>query len=174
MAGAWLGPLLMFWLYVWGPLRPFHYPDGDVAPSPIAFGVCLIASLIPWWLPASCYRIRSLERGGRLYEALGVRMFRFFVPDGDLANRWRRRRQPGFRVVTGRRHASAFIERTRASERGHAALFLAGILSALFAWRIGWHGWALYLSIGNIVVNVYPIFLQRYTRARLERIVAGT
>ena len=27
MAGGWLGPLLMFWLYVWGPLRPFHYPE---------------------------------------------------------------------------------------------------------------------------------------------------
>jgi hypothetical protein len=33
MAGGWLGPLLMFWLYVWGPLRPFHYTGGDLLPS---------------------------------------------------------------------------------------------------------------------------------------------
>jgi hypothetical protein len=39
---------------------------------------------------------------------------------------------------------------------GHAILF------------IGWHGWACYLSVGNVLVNLYPILLQRYTRGRLQ------
>ena len=39
--------------------------------------------------------------------------------------------------------------------------------SAAWAWHVGWHGWAVYLSAGNVVVNVYPILLQRYTRGRL-------
>lgn len=30
MAGGWLGPLVMFWLYLWGPLRPFAYPSGNL------------------------------------------------------------------------------------------------------------------------------------------------
>jgi hypothetical protein len=45
-------------------------------------------------------------------------------------------------------------------------LLALGIVSAVFAWNLGWHGWAAYLSLGNVVVNLYPILLQRYTRSR--------
>src|SRR5687768_15903720 len=93
MSGGWLAPLLMFWLYVWGPLRPFHYPAGDVAPPGAAFLASLLVCLASLWLPPSYFRIRSFERSGHVYEALGVRSFRWLVPDGDFANRWRRRRQ---------------------------------------------------------------------------------
>ncbi|HEX9982930.1 MAG TPA: hypothetical protein VGF69_06685 [Thermoanaerobaculia bacterium] len=77
-------------------------------------------------------------------------------------------------MLRNRTTAAAYVTRTEEGERGHAVLLVAGILSALFAWRIGWHGWALYLSAGNVVVNVYPILLQRYTRARLQRIIGRT
>jgi len=33
MAGGWLAPLIMFWLIVWGPMRPFDYPSGDLMPG---------------------------------------------------------------------------------------------------------------------------------------------
>lgn len=171
IAGGWIGPLLMFWLYVWGPLRPFHYPAGDVAPSLAVFVVSFIMCVTPWWLPSSYYRIRSFEQSGRLYEALGVRAFRCFVPDGDLANRWRR--QPTFRIIANRRFAAAFVRRTELSEKSHLVLLMMGALSTAFAWQIGWWGWAWYLGVGNVLVNLYPVFLQRYTRARLRSVVAG-
>jgi hypothetical protein len=173
MAGGWLGPLLMFWLYVWGPLRPFHYPAGDLAPSLPAFVAFFVMCLMPWWLPSSYYRVHSFERGGRLYEALGVRLFRYFVPDGDLANRWRRRREPNFRIIANRRFAAAFVRRTEMSEKSHLVLLLMGVLSSIFALEIGWRGWALYLAVGNVLVNLYPVLLQRYTRTRLQAVVAG-
>ena len=46
--------------------------------------------------------------------------------------------------------------------------------SSMFAWRIGWTGWAFYLGIGNGLVNLCPVLLQRYTRARLQRVVGAT
>ena len=171
IAGGWIGPLLMFWLHVWGPLRPFHYPAGDVAPSLTVFVVSLMMCLAPWWLPSSYYRIRSFEQSGRFYEALGVRAFRYLVPDGDLANRWRR--QPAFRVIANRRFAAAFVRRTELSEKSHLVLLLMGALSTVFAWQIGWRGWALYLGGGNVLVNLYPVLLQRYTRARLRSVLTG-
>ena len=171
MAGWWLGPLLMFWLYVWGPLRPFHYANGELLP-PLPMGVALFAACIAlWWLPSSYFHIRPFERSGRIYEALGVRLFRWLVPDGDAANRWRRRREPGFRMIRNRRQAVAFVRRTELSERGHLVMLALGILSAAFAWTIGWTGWALYLGVGNLLVNLYPVILQRYTRARLQKVV---
>lgn len=168
MAGGWLGPLLMFWLYVWGPLRPFHYPGGELFPPLPVFVTLFAASIALWWLPSSYYQIRPFERSGRLYEAIGVRLFRWFVPDGDAANRWRRRREPAFRVIRNRRYALAFVRRTELSERSHLVMLALGALSTVFAWRIGWVGWAIYLGIGNVLVNLYPVFLQRYTRARLS------
>jgi len=171
MAGGWLAPLLMFWLYVWGPLRPFHYPSGDLAPSLAMFVGLAAICIAAWWLPPSYYRIHAFERSGRLYEALGVRLFRYWVPDGDLANRWRRRRQPGFRMVANRTDAAAFARRTEMSEKSHLVLLLMGSLSSMFAWHIGWPGWAVYLGAGNIFVNLYPVLLQRYTRTRLRAVI---
>jgi hypothetical protein len=173
MAGGWLGPLLMFWLYVWGPLRPFHYADGDLLPSLPLGLACFAATIAPWWVPPSYYHIRDFEKSGRLYELMGVRLFRWFVPDGDAANKLRRRRRPGFRIIRSRRYARAFMRRTELSERSHLVMLVLGGVSTLFAWRIGWAGWAMYLGVGNVLVNLYPVLLQRYTRARLVRVVAA-
>lgn len=171
MAGGWLGPLLMFWMYVWGPLRPFAYPDGDLMPG-ASFALLIVACIALWWiLPRKYFRVHRFEQSGRLYELLGVRLFRKVAPDGDLANRWERRADPGYRIIRGRRSAMAFVTRTEQSERGHIVLLMLGIVSAAFAWSLGWHGWALYLSAGNILVNVYPILLQRYTRSRLHAVL---
>jgi hypothetical protein len=170
MAGGWLGPLIMFWLYIWGPLRPFHYPTGNLAPSVLAFAASVAACLAIAWLPPSYYQVSRFERTGRFYEAVGVRFFRNFVPDGDLANRWRRHHEPNFRVIRNRRFAAAFVRRTELSERSHLVLLAMGVLSAAFALAIGWWGWAIYISVGNVFVHVYPVLLQRYTRSRIERI----
>ncbi len=171
MAGGWLAPMLLFWLYVWGPLRPFAYPAGDLLPE-APFVLLPIGCVALWWLlPAGYFRMRSFEQSGRIYEWLGIRRFRRFVPDGDLANRWARRVNPAYRVIRSRRDAEAFVYRTEQSERGHLVLLLLGVVSAVYAWRIGWQGWAVYLSAGNLVVNLYPILLQRYTRTRLDAVL---
>lgn len=171
MAGGWIAPLLMFWLYVWGPLRPFSYPAGDLAPPIALFVVATLLCVGAWWLPPAYYRVHRVERSGRVYEWLGVRLFRAFVPDGDLANRWRRRTEPSFRMIANRRALVAFGPRTEASEKSHIVLLLMGMLSATFAWQIGWHGWAVYLGLGNVLTNLYPVLLQRYTRSRLHRVL---
>jgi hypothetical protein len=171
MSGGWLGPLAIFWLQVWGPLRPFDYPDGALGSSLPLFLAGALASVAVWWLPSSYYAVRRFERDGRIYEALGARLFRRLVPDADVANRARRRSEPGYRLIANRVDAAAFVPRTRLSEKAHLALLLMGALSALFAARLGWWKWAAYLALGNVIVNVYPILLQRYTRARLARVL---
>ncbi len=168
MAGGWLGPLLMFWLYVWGPLRPFAYPAGQMLPG-AWFAVVVAACFSLWWvLPRGYFETRAFERSGRVYRVLGVLVFRRFAPDGDLANQWERRANPHHRIIGGQRSAVEFITRTEQSERGHLVLLALGIASAAYAWRLGWQGWAVYLSVGNVVVNLYAILLQRYTRSRIR------
>lgn len=171
MAGGWLAPLIMFWLYVWGPLRPFDYPTGDLMPGVFVLFAMAISVALWWILPGGYFRVFRFEQTGRVYELLGVLVFRKFVPDGDFANRWERRKDPNYRMIRSRKSAADFIKRTEQSERGHVVLLAIGAVSAAHAWSIGWNGWALYLSAGNVVVNVYPILLQRYTRSRIYRIL---
>lgn len=167
MAGGWLAPLVLFWLYVWGPLRPFDYPGGYLLPE-IWFLLLIAACFaLNWVLPKSYFQVHSFEKTGDIYRSLGVLVFRRFVPDGDLANMWVRRKNPSHRLIRGRQSASEFISRTEQSERSHLVLLALGLISAIHAWSIGWEGWAVYLGTGNIVVNVYPVLLQRYTRSRL-------
>jgi hypothetical protein len=171
MAGGWLAPLLMFWLYVWGPLRPFHYPSGDLLPPMPLLIAGFAVGVAAWWLPASYYQVRAFERNGRFYEKLGVRHFRWCVPDGDAANRWRRRRDPAFRIIRNRHDAQAFRRRTDLGEKSHLVLLVLGGMSAGFAAAIGWSGWAIYLTVGNVIANLYPILLQRYTRTRISAVL---
>jgi hypothetical protein len=74
--------------------------------------------------------------------------------------------------IRGRAALQSFEARTRASEKGHLILLAMGILSAAHARQIGWQGWAVYLTVGNVLVNLLPILLQRYTRARLQGVLA--
>ncbi|HYH79762.1 MAG TPA: hypothetical protein VEX86_08185 [Longimicrobium sp.] len=167
MSAGWLSPLLLFWLAVWGPLRPYGHASGSLGPSGLVFLLMVVASIAASRVSARYFSLRSFERSGRLYEALGVRMFRRVVPDGDLSNRLRRRKEQSFRIIHNRQQALAFVERTKASERSHLVLFIAGVVSVGYAAFIGWNGWGALLGVGNVLVNGYPVILQRYTRARI-------
>jgi Glycosyl-4,4'-diaponeurosporenoate acyltransferase len=172
MSALFLTPIVVFWMRVWGPLRPY-----DVAPVPVpslpAFcagvGICLLAA----WVPASYFTVRGFERDGRYYRAAGVRQFRKLVPDGDWMNQARRREDHRFRVIRSRADAASWRARTEASEKAHLVLMLMGILSAGYALYVGWTAWAVALTAGNVVTNLYPVLLQRYTRTRLIRVTSG-
>ena len=99
MAGGWLGPLLMFWLYVWGPLRPFHYPSGELLPPLPLLIAGFAAGVAVWWMPASYYRVRRFEQNGRLYA-------------------WRFSKERGPRRIC--RQVRAFATRARGFQKGGA------------------------------------------------------
>ncbi|HEU4559678.1 MAG TPA: hypothetical protein VFS20_17630 [Longimicrobium sp.] len=168
-----LGPLLQFWGAVFGPLRPFDYPPGDFAPSLAWFGVATAACFAPLLLPRSFYRCHEGRGGARFYEAIGVRLFKRFATNGDLVNRWARRLDPAYRAVRDRASAREWLANTREGERNHLVLMMMGIFTAAWAARIGWYGWAVGITAGNVVFNLYPILLQRYNRCRIERLLAA-
>lgn len=170
MSGAWIAPLFVFWSRFLEPLRPFDEPTRP-APSLALFAAGITLSIGAWWMPRAYYRLLGFERSGRLYELLGVREFRRFVTDGDFINRHRRRADPDFRLVRDRRSAREFIARTMLAERGHIVWLLAGALTAAWALHVELLGWAIFLTVGNLIVNLWPMMLQRYTRARIERVL---
>jgi hypothetical protein len=115
------------------------------------------------------FEIRPFESDGRLYEMLGVRMFRVFVPMGDGINRLVRRFQPDYRIIS-KQSIADFEKRTVNAETFHLACLLTVMPSAVYSVVLGWWTFALLLTLPNIVLHLYPVLLQRYTRARILRL----
>ena len=147
-------------------------PPVRSSPRPLPYALALLLCAAAAWMPAAYFRTRAWEADGRVYRALGVRAFRSLVPDGDVVNRRRRRRDPRFRVVAHRRGAAAFVARTVESERSHAVLLLAGIVTSAYAWQSAGGGGPSTWALGTWSSTCIPMLLQRYTRARLHRLLA--
>lgn len=168
----WLGPLVLFWLESLGPMRSFGTPAPAISPIPWLFASFAVGALI-LRLPRGWYAVRRFEASGRFHERVGARTFRAFVPNGDMVNRTVARRYPGYRVHPHHGMLDVVHAGTVLGEKWHLAAFVVGIPPALYAAAIDWWGWSLWLVATDVLCNLYPALLQRYTRARVESVRAG-
>ena len=60
----------------------------------------------------------------------------------------------------------------RFAETSHVLAFLFALLLAVFALAQRWWGAVAYLILFDVLVNAYPVMLQRYNRGRLLRLTA--
>lgn len=118
---------------------------------------------------------RRIEQvaNGRLYVLLGVRLFKRYLPtSGDLVSSVRGRRRI---APIGPDLVSSLLqheEQTKSWEARHVFGFLS--MLALTWWSIAVHGkgnWLVLLG-ANLLINGYPIMLQRYNRARVRSLLA--
>ena len=151
-----------------------HVTEGRAQELSVVVLLVLLASLAVWRLPEGYYRCHPFERRGRLYEMLGVRYFRMLVPHGDVINWLVRRSQPGYRVVRDRQTLADYEARTRPAEAFHLGSLLVIAPAAVYATFAGWSGMALWLTLPSIPLHLYPVLLQRYTRARIARALLRT
>ncbi len=117
---------------------------------------------------------RELWRGRSIYEFLGVRFFkRYLLPDQLLLFRLR-----GKRAMSGGRGVlKAELKRleweTRRNEVIHLlALLLTGCILVFKFPQLSMVQFLVIFAI-NLYVNVYPIFVQRYNRFRIVRLLRG-
>jgi hypothetical protein len=118
-------------------------------------------------LPARYYAMRPFERGGRVYDYLGVRWYR------RLLRRWLWSVNPALL----RSHGDArqtMIRATRSPEAGHLLIFAVIIVITLWALVSGWWDAVAWLLVFNLLHNAYPVLSLRQVRARLDRRDSGT
>ena len=127
--------------------------------------------LIVQSLPERYYRTQRFEASGCLYEWLGVRFFKRFPPNGDFINRINRRFNPAYRVVRDKASIVEFAAGTRLAEKCHLISLFLVLPAVAYALALGWNQFALWLVLPNIPLHFYPVLLQRYTRARIERVL---
>ena len=127
-------------------------------------------SLTRWYFEPK--RIEQADNG-RIYVLLGARLFkRYLTTSGDLISRVRGRRRIapiGPDLVTS---ILQFDKQTKSWEARH--IFGGFLMLALTWWSIAVHGkgsWLVLLG-ANLLINGYPIMVQRYNRVRLRSLLA--
>lgn len=122
-------------------------------------------------LPEQYYATKDFERTGRVYELLGVRLFKWLVYRGP------------FRVFSPNMRLSRFSEGrdphtlrrlehyTREGEASHVLVFVLVLPFAGYAALRGWLDAVVWLMAFNVILNIYPVILQRYHRNRLQKLL---
>jgi len=123
-------------------------------------------------LLSKLYLGSKFEKELTFYKRIGVIFFKKIVPTGG--DFWikiiNKRRKKKFRVIKNREDAIAWTIFTIIVEGIHGMGFLIMnyfIIKVLLnqRWETG-----MFLIVLNILINIYPIFIQRYNRIRMIQI----
>lgn len=118
-------------------------------------------------LTSGYYNARSWEQQGKIYENLGINIFRKLLVWVGWEKLTRKSNPVG-------KNTDALMQLsygTKKSELGHLIIFWIVLgFTIVVAARFG-VAKSLWLFILNILLNVYPVFLQRFNRPRIERAI---
>ena len=117
-------------------------------------------------LPAAWHRLRSWEVGTRVYELLGVRGAKRLLRRGPLAVFNPHLHLPAAPTASG---LEALERRMCEAEASHMVLFVLSVGVALNAAAHGWWAAAAWTMVFDMLMNGYPVMLQRYNRVLLRR-----
>jgi hypothetical protein len=125
-----------------------------------------ISRLVVPRLPQRHYALRGFERDGRLYEVLGVRLVKRLLRRGPLAVFNPDLHLPAEHTPAGVAHLD---QRMRDAEASHFILLVLTLGVAVWAAVRDWWGTAAWILVFDVLLNGYPVMLQRYNRARLHQ-----
>lgn len=116
-------------------------------------------------LPDAYHALRQFELDGRLYERLGVRLAKRLLRRGPLAMF-----NPGLHLPIERtpEQLVQLERRMRAAEVSHVILLVATLPIVGHAVARGWWIAAGFTLLFDVLINGYPVMLQRYNRALLR------
>ena len=124
-----------------------------------------IDSLFDWKYKSSWFDTRNFEKGGAVYKYLGVHLYRKLL----VVIGWEKISRKESKITNSRDALSLVEAKSRSSEAGHAVIFIiVGVITIFVAENLRE---ALWLIILNLLLNVYPIIVQRYNRPRYRRLL---
>ena len=123
---------------------------------------------VRWPVPVRYFRPGPIERPW-IYEGLGIRAFKQL-----MRSRLYRRINPSFHLVGGRRGLAEIGQHMESAEAAHALVFVIVTVFAAGALWIRWIDAAAWITLFNVLLNGYPVMLQRYNRLRLERLLRNS
>lgn len=130
--------------------------------------VAVAGQAVHFSLPSRSYDIKAFERTGHVYEYLGIRRFKRLVRRGPLSIFSPTLRFPIEKTISGLRHLD---DEMRKAETGHVFIFMLMLAFSGYALLRGWFDAVGWILAFNVIINGYPIMLQRYNRIKLEELI---
>jgi hypothetical protein len=125
-----------------------------------------VGHLLGLRLPRRLTAIRDVERDGRLYELLGVRVAKRLLRRGPLAVFAPALRLPAMATPDT---IARLEDRMREAETVHGPLLVVSLAVVVIEAARGWWDAAGWTLLFDVLINAYPTMLQRYNRAFLLR-----
>jgi hypothetical protein len=139
----------------------------------VALNFLLMASVLTFTetlkspLTSAYFNENPWERRGKIYDSLGINFYRKLL----VWIGWEKMNKKTKPVEKNLNTLINLHYRTKQDELNHIIIMLVVLGFNIFvAFRFGIVK-SLPLLILNILLNIYPIFLQRYNRPRIERII---
>jgi hypothetical protein len=111
-------------------------------------------------------------RGQTIYEYVGIKFYKKYLPiTGDIARKWRNIIQIKLNKSERINGLYKYERETRKNELRHifGTILFVGLIfiteKKLTSFDI------LFLTALNLYINIYPIFLQRYNRIRIIKVL---
>ena len=125
-----------------------------------------VSRLVTPRLPHSWHTLRSFERDGRVYELLGVRVVKRLLRRGPLAVF-----NPHLHLPTEMtpERVAHLEQRMCDAEASHTILLVTTFGVAALEAAVGNWSAAAWVAVFNLLLNGYPVMLQRYNRALLHQ-----
>lgn len=133
----------------------------------LMFWFTLLEAQLKPQLNSSYFKAYPFEKQGKLYQLVGIEWYRAIL----IKSGWEKIRQHQTPIKKSLPDFQAYERSSRVAEVGHLVigslvLILTGYVVVAYSTQA-----ALWLILSNLFLNVYPIFLQRYTRPRLQRMI---
>lgn len=124
-----------------------------------------VDSLFNWKYDSSYFDSKSFEKDGAIYRFFGVHLYRKLL----VLTGWEKISRKNNKISSSRTSIKHAESKSRSSEAGHTVIFIiVGIVTITVA---GTLREALWLILLNLLLNVFPIIVQRYNRPRYRRLL---
>ena len=113
------------------------------------------------------YNEKEWEQRGKIYEHFGINAFRKLL----VWTGWEKLNKKANPVEKDTKALTNLYYQTKKAELGHAIILLIVLgFNVFVAFKFGVLK-SMWLLILNVLLNLYPIFLQRYNRPRIARAI---
>lgn len=116
-------------------------------------------------LTSSYYTSKTWERKGQYYEYFGIHLFRKLL----VLIGWEKLNKKSNPIEKSAKALQHNLFNTKKAEIGHLIIFLIVLLVSVIVIATSGLQSAMWLIVFNILLNLYPVLLQRYNRPRIER-----
>lgn len=114
------------------------------------------------------YKMKDWENKGKIYENFGINLFRKLL----VFIGWEKLNKKANPVKNDLESLLYLEYRTKQSELGHLIVFFIVLGFTIYVALKFTFVESLWLLVLNIILNVYPVLLQRYNRPRYQRALA--